>query len=232
LLALIIGRFLKLYENELILNNIILSFIIATFFYSILITFASVNTAGEELAKLNTQLSNNTPKWKIFIKEFALKWGLFFVIPKVITYIYNIQLSFFWLLLIFLLVDSSYYLISKKSILDFILKIDLKNREKSKHRSKENMRLFAARILDLTIVFNITILLERLLINWIFIHTIVLFLIVNLIYYFISYVYKHQTLGKYFFALEIKGNLKSFFKRELIYKYGIGIWFNPLRIEQ
>ena len=90
-------------------------------------------------------------------------------------------------------------------------------------------------IVDLFVAFSMTILIDRVLIQFVFFDSLLLFWIVTTLYYMISYCFSNQTIGKYLFLFQINQNgclskspLKVTLKRETV-KFGLGFWL-PLLI--
>ena len=90
-------------------------------------------------------------------------------------------------------------------------------------------------IVDLFVVFSFTILIDKILIQFVYFDTLLLFWIIAPLYYIISYCFSNRTIGKYLFGFKINKKigesnlpLKEILKREFI-KFGVGFWI-PLSI--
>ncbi len=100
-------------------------------------------------------------------------------------------------------------------------------------RTKENnisiFKEILAFLVDISIVYAFSILFERVLMQWIFVETILLFLIVGLLYHVIFYASMQSTLGKILFEIAIEQkkkqqtDLKTILGRELCCKIGLGL---------
>ena len=185
-------------------------------FFCFLYSFSAamgLKTAGMKITML--QFENDDQKHlkiKIFIREFIFRWGLFFILP-ILTYPffhwYKYVSTYFMLLALsaaFLIVNTVWLLIFKKTLVDVLSKIRMNKIEAKKTELSpkiENENSFLAFLIDFAVIFAITILLFRILINWIYVETILLLFIVTLLYNVVFYLVKKQTFGKIFVGVSV-----------------------------
>ncbi len=203
-------------------------YIIVFGLYALIIAFSKGKSVGRQWMRIQLQSGEIYPsKSKIFIREFFLQWGIFFIIPLYVIKCFNLPFLSYHLIAVFIVVNTLIWAIVKTNFVDLISKTQIITKLKNNSKPKINFRLFLAFILDVAIAFSLTLLTEMLLLQWVFIKTIYLFLIVYCIYYMISYLLLSQTFGKYFFGISIISkvdnnlSLMSFIKREVIFKLGL-----------
>jgi len=168
-------------------------------------------------------------KFRIFIREAFLQWGLFIILPiALIYYLFDITLlGFLYVFLLFISINSLSLIIFKKDILDYFSRLEIEKNPKTKTSSVPNLNLFFALIIDWTIIISLAIIFDRILIKFVFVYTIFLIMLFALIYYLISYSISKTTFGKYLFSIKLNSakniTLKTILIRDII-KFGLGYW--------
>lgn len=168
-------------------------------------------------------------KFRIFIREAFLQWGLFIILPiALMYYLFDITLlGFLYAFLFFIFINSLSLIIFKKDTLDFLSRIGIEKETKTKTSKISNLNLFFALIIDWTIIISLSIILDRILIKFVFVYTIFLIMLFASMYYFISYWISKTTFGKYLFSIKLNSakdiTLKTILIREIV-KFGLGYW--------
>lgn len=217
---LIISTFIK-FDNKVILYSCMY------LIYSIISATNKGKSVGRELMKI--QIDNKTSEYskiKIFTRDFLFQWGIFFILPmSLIQYFTSISLI---LLTTFIVINTLSWIIFKINVVDLLANTKTIRKTDFKWENKIGIALLCSWIIDLAIVFSITLLINLFLIQWIYIKFIILFLIVLCFYSSASYGIASTTFGKFFFGFSIRlknGNpisLAAVLKRELLLKIGLG----------
>jgi len=200
-------------------------------------TAMGLKTAGMRITKLQFGTNEkNYSKIRIFIREFIFKWGLFFILPIfVYAFIYwhkyppiSINNMLLALFAVCLFINIIFLLICKKTLVDVFSKTRVSRKELIKSefsQNFENGNSFLAFLIDFAVIFSITVLLFRILINWMYVETIPLLFIVALLYNLVFYAVKKQTFGKIFVGITVFSknsmnlSLRTILIRELVCKF-------------
>ncbi|MDR2836873.1 MAG: RDD family protein, partial [Bacteroidales bacterium] len=176
------------------------------FLIAIINTIVSVFYSGQSIGMgiIGLKFNSNNLKYfkvKIFFREFVLKWGLFFILPIIVIFFkydgseifLNIGTCLLLLPLLFLFLNFLSYFIFKRTILDIITNIQITKQ----NNNTKNHNSFIASIIDLLLIFSITIIFNRILPQWIFVDFLATFVFITFIYFFISYIFFNKTFGKH-----------------------------------
>ncbi|MBE9469146.1 MAG: hypothetical protein IMY72_12610 [Bacteroidetes bacterium] len=220
-------RALKLITSSLGFNNEVLIYLCVCLLYSIFSATNKGKSVGREFMQI--QIANKNieySKIKIFTHDFFYQWGIFFILPMSV-FQYFIPINILILLVIFLVINTLSWLIFRINIVELFSNTKIRKKTNFHDKNKITFVLFLSWIIDLTIVFSITLLVEFFLFQWIFIKYIFIFLIVSCLYYLASYIIANKTFGKFFFGISISLKskktmpLEAVLKRELLFKFGL-----------
>lgn len=220
-------RALKLITSSLGFNNEILIYSCVYLLYSIFSATNNGKSVGREWMQI--QIANKNieySKIKIFTHDFFYQWGIFFILPMSV-FQYFIPINILILLAIFIVINTLSWLIFRINIVELFSNTKIRKKTNFHDKNKITFVLFLSWIIDLTIVFSITLLVEFFLFQWIFIKFIFIFLIVSCLYYLASYIIANKTFGKFFFGISISLKskktmpLEAILKRELLFKFGL-----------
>jgi uncharacterized RDD family membrane protein YckC len=164
---------------------------------------------------------------KIFFREFVCQWGIFVLIPlMLLNKEFGFHFDFVELMLFYIVLNLLCLLCFKHYLIDILNCLKVAKVEKDEDKASSSS-LFFALMVDITAIYIVSLLIDRFLIQFIYIDTIFVIMLVAFLYYIVSYMTTKTTFGKFFFGIKLSfaGNHRfgTILSRE-VFKFGLGYW--------
>lgn len=211
------------------------SFIIVSIVYFILTISLKKKTPGKSLTAItiNASRKNNIPLMLIlFLREFVFKHLIGFLLPLYLlslagfnSFLLDIVIAFF-ITCVFALISL---LIFKEALWDKLSGTHVAKISSNTKIINNLLLRTSSWIIDAGIVFSMSLLIDLIIHQYIYIEILNIFLLILVAYTIIAYKISGQTPGKYLLNLSVvfidenKPTILDIVKRELIYKYGVSI---------
>ena len=208
-------------------------FFFISFLYTLGSTFFKGNTFGKLLFNLKIEHKSQSPvKLQVLVlREFVLKWSVLIAMPLLIffysSYFLLAEVVFF---VVFIVVNLIMLIFKKNTLIDYFMKTRVIEKTMNERNSTSHLFLsLSAAIIDFGLVYEISFLISFILRKYILFQFFYIFIFVLFLYILSSILLKGKTIGKFYLGINIDEYSSAkrfnliFFKRELLFKYTLGI---------